>query len=235
MSCFDSVCVVIPSFDPTEKLNEVVAGLVETGFDDIIVVNDGSAESRRPAFESIKKLPQCTVLEHPVNMGKGVALKTAFSHFVQTRSGKAGVVTADSDGQHLPEDVAKCALAIIGSSDHVVMGVRDFSHPSAPVRNSLGNRITALSLRLLFGIKLRDTQTGLRGIPTRHVPMMLDIDGNRFEYETNMLLELKRRSVPFFEVEIATVYEAGSNKRSHYRPVADSARIFMCIFRYWRR
>jgi putative flippase GtrA len=132
----------------------------------------------------------------------------------------------------LIDDVVKCATALLQSDEAIVMGVRDFYNADVPLRNSIGNRTTALVFRLLFGIRLRDTQTGLRGIPAQHIPMLLGIRGNRFEYETNMLLEIERRSIPFREVEIETVYEAGSNNRSHFRPFIDSLIIFSRILKY---
>ena len=226
------VCVIIPSLNPTEKLEQVVTGLVEAGFGDIIVVNDGSNEEHLAPFEKLGCLQECTVLTHPTNLGKGVALKTAYSFFEQTRLNKIGVITMDGDGQHLTQDVVKCAEALMQSSGDVVMGVRNFRNSNVPARNSIGNRFTAFALRLLFGIKLRDTQTGLRGIPARHIPLMLEIHGSRFEYETNMLIELKRRGIAFLEVDIETVYEEGSNAHSHFRPFLDSVIIFARIFKY---
>ena len=232
MNYGSEISIIIPSLNPTGELMQVVSGLVEAGFDDIIIVNDGSDEDHMNPFEEIGKYHQSTLLTHSYNMGKGAALKTAFLFFEQTRPGKKGAVTVDGDGQHLKDDVVKCALAIMQSEDAVVMGVRDFYRSDVPKRNSLGNRITAFTFRALFGFKLRDTQTGLRGIPARYIPLMLEIRGHRFEYETNMLLELRRRGVPLIEVEIETVYKENSNEQSHFRPFIDSVMIFARILKY---
>jgi len=210
----------------------VVTGLIEAGFGDIIVINDGSGAEHLEYFDRIAALPESTVLSHPQNMGKGAALKTAFSFFLKERPGMLGAVTVDGDGQHLCGDVVKCAMAVAQSDEAVVLGVRDFHHRDVPKRNSLGNRFTAFAFRILFGIKLRDTQTGLRGIPARLIPLMLDISGKRFEYETNMLLEAEQHGIPFHEVEIETVYEEGSNERSHFRPLIDSLIIFSQLSKY---
>ena len=232
MSNIDTISIVIPALNPSETLVHVANGLIDAGFRDIIIVNDGSDQAHEEPFEIIGQHPECTILSHPRNIGKGAALKTAFSFFNQSREGQKGVVTVDADGQHLCGDVVECALAIIRSDESVVMGVRDFYSDDVPKRNSLGNRITAFSFRLLFGITLRDTQTGLRGLPSQYVPLMLDVPGTRFEYETNMLLEIERLGIPFLQIDIATVYEEGSNKRSHFRPFVDSAIIFARILKY---
>ena len=232
MSNWDNVSIIIPSLNPTVKLASVVTGLVEAGFGDIIVIDDGSDRAHIGHFEMIRGLRGCTVLTHTRNMGKGAALKTAFSFFQHARSGKCGAVTVDGDGQHLRDDIVKCSLALTQSDKSVVLGVRDFNSPTVPKRNSFGNRAAAYAFRTLFGFRLHDTQTGLRGIPAPFIPLMLEIPGARFEYETNMLLELKRRGVPFHEIDIETVYEIGANDHSHYRPFTDSVIIFGRIIRY---
>jgi len=232
MDNIDRVSVVIPSLNPSDTLVRVVTGLIETGFCDVIIIDDGSDNEHSEPFRVLEKLPQCTVLTHTVNAGKGAALKTALSFLLQSRPESKGVITADGDGQHLIGDVVKCARVMMQSEDLVVMGVRDFHHSGVPKRNSFGNRITAFAFRMIFGIKLRDTQTGLRGIPYKHIPLMLEIGGNRFEYETNMLLELQRHNIRLHEVEIETVYGAEANESSHYRPFVDSVIIFTRIFKY---
>jgi len=232
MGDLNKISVIIPSLDPTDTLINVVTELIGSGFDDIIIINDGSESRYSGYFEALEKLEECTVLTHAENKGKGAALKTAFEFFIRHRQGKLGVITADSDGQHLTSDVVKCACAMIDTNGPVIMGVRDFKKDGVPARNSFANRLTALSLRILFGVKLRDSQTGLRGIPAGHIPFLLHVAGNRFEYETNMLIELERSRIPFLEVEIETVYAEGLMYHTHYRPLTDSVIIFSRIFRY---
>ena len=232
MSNLNETSIIIPSLDPTDTLLHIVTELIESGFDDILIVNDGSESRYRELFETLGKLEECTVLTHAENKGKGAALKTAFEFFIQHRQGKLGVITADSDGQHLTSDIVKCAYAMIDTCQPVIMGVRDFTKDGIPARNLFANKVVTLALRLLFGVKLRDSQTGLRGIPAKHIPLLLQIAGNRFEYETNMLIELERNRVPFLEVEIETIYAKGVMYQTHYRPLADSAIIFSRIFRY---
>ena len=232
LTAVENVTVIIPSLNPSDTLAHVVSSLVEAGFRDIIVVDDGSGGEHLAPFERVEAFPECTVLRHPGNLGKGAAMKTAFAFYLEARTGSPGVVTMDGDGQHLSGDAVKCAESMLQHGGHVVTGARDFSRSNVPRRNALGNRTTALALRVFFGIRLRDTQTGLRAIPAQYVPMLLDIPGNRFEYETNMLLEFRRRRIPFLEVEIETVYEERSNERSHYRPFIDSLIIISQLVKY---
>lgn len=231
MSAATRVTVIVPSLNPDEKLRLVVEGLTAHGFDDILIVNDGSDAAHLPNFPSPAEFPHIEILTHPVNRGKGAALKTAFAHFLATRVGRVGVVTVDGDNQHCPEDVLACAEVLCAIPRNLILGVRDFSLPDVPARSRKGNRITSGVFAVLCGMKISDTQTGLRAISAEHLPTMLAVEGDRFEYETNMLLELKRAHIKWTEVPIRTVY-IEENKTSHFRPIVDSWRIYKLILKF---
>ena len=226
MSEFTRVPVVIPSYDPDEKLAQTVDALIAEGFSDIIVIDDGSREDTKRFFPPESE--NVTVLRHEVNRGKGAGLKTAFRYILDNRPDAIGCVTADGDGQHRPSDVAACARDMIAHPDSIVLGARDFTLDSVPGRSKLGNRFTSGTFRLLFGMKLADTQTGLRAFPRSALPDMLTARGDRYEFETNMLIVMKRRRIPYREVTIETVY-IDDNAASHFRPVRDSLRIYGMI------
>ena len=229
--CRRSTAIVLPSLDPDAKFARVVDGLVEAGFEHIVIVDDGSAPERRRFFEEAAEKPGCTVLTHEVNRGKGRALKTAFSHVSERLPELAGVITIDGDGQHLLPDIVACGDRMLAEGDAVVLGCRDFSLPGIPPRSVAGNRTTSRFFRLLFGIRLSDTQTGLRAIPARYLETFCGVEGERFEYETNMLLVMKRLGIPFLEQSIATVYDP-EDYSSHYNPVKDSLRIGRVMLRF---
>ena len=225
-----AVSVIIPAYRPDEKLLGTLKGLSQAGFTDLLVVDDGSGPAFAPIFAQVETMPGCTVLRHPENRGKGAALKTAMAFFEQNRPEQAGVVTADADGQHLPKDIAAVAQAMLDSGQ-VVLGVRDFSDPIVPWRSRNGNRITITVFRLFFGMKISDTQTGLRAIPRQYLPLLAQAKGDRYEYETHMLFLMNRCHVPFREVRIAAVY-LEENRSSHFRVVRDSLRIYSLILKY---
>ncbi len=226
----EGVSVVIPAYKPDEKLLTLIDELTATGFSDIIVVDDGGGRDFAHIFENVEKRACCTVLTHELNRGKGAALRTALTYVDEARRDGRGLVTADADGQHLPEDIKACALKMI-ETGKVILGSRDFSDPSVPRRSRVGNRITSIVFRLFFGMKVTDTQTGLRAIPYRYVKDVLLAKGERYEYETNALLILKKRSIPFEEIKIETVY-LDENKSSHFRAVRDSLRIYSMLLKY---
>ena len=107
------ISVVIPAYQPDDKVIGTVTELVKAGFPDILVVNDGSSENCAEIFNKIEKIPECTVLVHSVNKGKGAALKTAFTYFLESRTDRTCVVTADADGQHLTKDIIAVTTQVL--------------------------------------------------------------------------------------------------------------------------
>ena len=226
----NNVTLVIPAYKPDVKLLKTVNDAIEAGFKDIIVVDDGSGKEYASIFSKIDAIPECVLLTHKSNKGKGTALKTAFAFFMLYRPKSAGVVTADADGQHLTKDILNVCkkMAFTGK---IAIGCRDFSNKQVPGRSKFGNTMTRGVFRLFFGMKISDTQTGLRAFPRSCINDMLKIKGERYEYETQMLIYMSRNNVPFEEVKIDTVY-IEENKSSHFRVVKDSIRIYSVIIKY---
>ncbi len=225
----NKISIIVPSLNPDEKLKNTVNSLLEVGFTDIICVNDGSDESCLNYFP--EPSDKITVLKHDVNCGKGAALKTAFAYILENRKDSVGAVTVDGDGQHAANDVLNCANEMVTKGDSIILGCRDFSEPQVPSRSKFGNRITSGVFKIFCGMRISDTQTGLRAFPAKYYTDMLEVSGDRFEYETNMLLEMKARKIPYSEVKIETVY-IEENKTSHFRPFRDSFRIYSLIAKF---
>ncbi len=226
-----NVTIIVPSLNPDEKMVNTVRGILAEGFKDIVVVDDGSAAEYKEPFATVAAMEGVTVLTHEVNKGKGRAMKTAFAYIAENRPDSRGVMTVDGDGQHLPKDIRACAEAMIAEKDKVVLGVRDFSRPEVPFKSRNGNNITKAVFRILCGIRISDTQTGLRAIPAQYLPLMCEIAGERYEYETNQLLILKDKKIALHEVVIDTVY-IDDNASSHFHPFRDSWRIYKIIFKH---
>ncbi|MBQ5389575.1 MAG: glycosyltransferase family 2 protein, partial [Clostridia bacterium] len=225
----NKISVIVPSLNPDEKLKRTIDSLLAVGFTDIICINDGSREDCLPFFPDASE--QITRLTHAVNRGKGAALKTAFAYILANRPESVGAVTVDGDGQHAAQDVLRCAEAMVAEKNKIILGCRDFSQPQVPKKSRYGNRITSAVFKILCGLKISDTQTGLRAFPAQYYTDMLEVSGDRFEYETNMLLEMKARKIPYGEVKIETVY-IEENRTSHFRPFRDSYRIYALILKF---
>ncbi len=227
----NDVTVIIPSLNPDEKLIGVVDSLIGEGFGDIVLVDDGSDEEHRVYFDRLEGRRECTILHHEVNRGKGRGLKTAFEYCIGNRQGLKGVVTVDGDGQHKAADIMNCVRVMLDRGDRVILGSRDFSGADVPFKSRFGNRLTSFTFKFVCGLTIGDTQTGLRAIPFQYLGDFCHVAGERFEYETNMLLELKQKGIGYEEVPISTVY-IEDNASTHFNPFRDSIKIYGVILKF---
>lgn len=226
-----TIPVIIPAYEPDEKLIGLLKELRKNGICNIVVVDDGSSCACAGIFKQAREEYQCEVLVHGVNLGKGRALKTAFNYCILKYADLPGSVTADSDGQHSAECIIRCMKALWEQPQMLILGCRNFNEANVPFRSRFGNKFTCGMFRYLAGIKISDTQTGLRAIPMSYMKTLMNVKGERFEYETNMLLEAKRSEVSIGEVAIRTIY-IEENKSSHFHVIKDSARIYLMFAKF---
>lgn len=219
--------VLIPAYEPTIKLLKLVLELKQKTPYHILIVDDGSGESYREVFRKVEALG-CTVLHHTQNLGKGAALKTGFLYLLPDEAW-GGVVCADSDGQHRAEDIIRVAEAI-GNKAEMVLGTREFTG-EVPFKSRLGNRTSSWMLKLSTGMEIKDTQTGLRGYPRSLLCWLLSVNGDRFEYELNLLLSAKDNGIEIRQIPIETIYD-NRNKGTHFRPVRDSVKVLAPILKF---
>ncbi|MBT9584140.1 glycosyltransferase family 2 protein [bacterium] len=163
-----NVSILIPAYRPDHLLIELVDQLRSDGFDDLVVVDDGGGHEFAPLFEALQE--KATVLVHPQNRGKGAALKTGLAFLTQARPLEVGTVTVDADGQHRPKDIRRVAQELVSHPQALILGVRSFTRAGVPLRSRLGNLFTRLVFWATVGKFVRDTQTGLRGIPQQLMP-----------------------------------------------------------------
>ena len=193
-------------------------------------MNDGSGPEFDIWFDSLRSIPKVHILEHAMNPGKGAALKTAINYALCNLPTACGVVTADADGQHDPEDILAIASLLALNPESLILGVRRFQS-GIPLRSLLGNNITRAVLRAVLGQKLADSQTGLRGIPRRLATQLLRVPSGGYEFELDMLITCKHQSYPILETPIQALYFNG-NRSSHFNPVLDSMRIYFVLLRF---
>ena len=234
---------LIPAYEPGEKLISLVHDLRDRGFE-AVVIDDGSGMDYRDIFEKVSH--DAVVLTHPENRGKGAALRNglnyilnymAYDEVARTPSGvrelsgrDAVIVTVDADGQHLPDDVLRVARIAGSRRDALVLGSRALDE-DVPARSRFGNTVTRHVYSAVTGVRVHDTQTGLRAFSRDLIPALLEIEGDRYEYEINMLLTLAAEGYTIIEERIETVYE-DNNSGSHFRTVRDSLRVYREILKF---
>ena len=227
-----NTAIIMPVLNPDEKMITFLNSLLDAGFKNIIIVNDGSREDTVHYFEEADAHEEVTVLTHEVNKGKGAGLKTAFSFLAENRQDLDGAVTVDGDGQHNVQCINNCLEMFRKHPESVILGGRDFKKADIPARSKFGNRVSSVIYRYAIGIKLHDTQTGLRVIPREHFAEFSRIKGERYEYETNMLITIANKKIPYHEVPIETIY-IDDNATSHFNPIKDSVKIYVVVLKYF--
>lgn len=224
----NDVVIIIPSYNPDSKLINLVNDLIKNKFSKIIIVNDGSNKGIK-IFNILKEKEECILLEYKVNKGKGYALKYGISYYLEKfKSTHKGIVLCDSDYQHHPDDILNIANTLLNNQDSLILGNRDFNEKGIPNTSKYGNKITSSLFKLLYGKKIIDTQTGLRGIPNRYLHLCLESSGKRFDCEMNMLIKFTREKINIIEVPIKTIYH--KNHKSTFNKVIDSIMIYKVLF-----
>ncbi|MGX1159525.1 glycosyltransferase involved in cell wall biosynthesis [Arthrobacter sp. SLBN-100] len=226
--------ILIPAYEPDQQLPALIRSIRDAApWVPILVVDDGSGPDYRDVFDGARALG-CHIVSYGRNRGKGFALKTGFGYIADNLPGH-DVVCADSDGQHMVVDILRVGAALQENRAEqrwatMVLGSRSFTG-NVPVRSRLGNSATRALFTLATGERIADTQTGLRGYPAAMIPWLRSVRGDRYEYELNLLLEARNGGYSIQSVEIATLY-LDHNSGSHFRPLADSVRIYAPLLKF---
>lgn len=219
--------VLIPAYQPDEKLLSTLQALSERGFG-LVVVDDGSGSEYDHIFIEAGKLAR--VIRYTTNRGKGAALKCGIRCIRKCFPDCRYLITADADGQHAPADIARLSEKLSGENRQFVIGSRQFVG-EVPLRSRFGNSVTRQVYAIASGVRVQDTQTGLRGFERSLFDWLLHIPGNRYEYEMNVLMSAARDKISIDEVTIETIYE-NDNSSSHFDPIKDSVKIYKEIFKF---
>lgn len=222
------ITVLIPAYKPDVKLQTVVKKIKEITPYKILVVDDGSGPEYQPLFDSIRD--DMILLTHETNKGKGRAIKTGLEYIQKNMPEVTGVVTADADGQHLPEDIFKMGETLEKNPEVLVIGGRKFDN-DVPLRSRVGNGIDRIVFHLVTGVKIYDTQSGLRAFGTGRITEFTQLKGERYEFEMNMLLYAAKAGIRIIEITISTVY-IESNASSHFNVFLDSVKIYSIILKF---
>ena len=215
--------VVAPTYNNGGTVARVLTDVAGHGLP-IIVINDGSTDATGDALARFGHefgFQRVRVLTHTRNRGKAAALRTGFAAAVA--SGYTHALTIDTDGQHDPAFLPALLAASRRSPDALVIGVRDDSHPDYPARSRVGCRLSNLFIRLECGLKVGDSQCGLRVYPLDLVKSVR-VRAGRFEYETEIITRTGWAGCPIVQVPVSTIYLPPGQRVSHFRPWRDSLR-----------
>ncbi len=219
--------ILIPSYEPDDKLIKLVKKIDQEEFK-IVVVDDGSGKDYKDIFKETEEYAK--VISYEPNKGKGHALKTGYKYIKETFKNDYIVITVDSDGQHRIEDAEKLCRYIEKNPESLALGMR-IRNEKTPIRSKIGNSITKFVYRITTGLNVYDTQTGLRAFSDKLMDLMLEISGERFEYEMNVLLICAKKRIDIHEIKIETIY-IENNAHSHFNTIKDSYLVYKEIIKF---
>ncbi|MHA1594977.1 MAG: glycosyltransferase family 2 protein [Candidatus Baldrarchaeia archaeon] len=217
------VACVIPAYNEEPNIGHVVKG-AKKYCDLVIVVDDGSTD--RTSLEA--KREGAIVIRHQRNLGKGAALRTGFKSAIE--HGADVIVVIDGDGQHDPNEIPKLVQALLNRDADIVIGSRFLKRQLSgmPPQRILSNFLTTTILKLLFGIKITDSQCGFRAFKRTALEKLIDFEDNKYAAETEILINAKRYGFKIIEVGISVKY---GEEESKIRPIRDTVRWIRLVFK----
>jgi glycosyltransferase involved in cell wall biosynthesis len=206
------IAVVIPALNAAQTLSQVLSKVVLfVPPQSILVVDDGSIDATsRIADES-----GVIVIRHPMNRGKGAALRTGFE-YIMGHSEYRCVITLDADLQHDPEEIPKFVARWDHGGVDVIVGSRRRAGSTMPFHRRLSNTITSALVSARAGVRIKDSQSGFRCI-SREVLSAIQFDSDGYEAETEMLIKAARRGFVIDFVPIATIYGSERSSMTHWQ------------------
>ncbi|MGE5602214.1 MAG: glycosyltransferase family 2 protein [Nitrososphaerales archaeon] len=214
------IIALIPAYNEARFIGDVVKAAAR--HIPVVVIDDGSSDGTGGAAA----LAGAKVIAHTRNQGKGKALLSGFDYAIG-RGVDAGI-TLDADGQHDPDEIPLFIEAFRAGRGDIIIGQRQYSQ--MPAKSQFGNRVGSFFLRLAMGRPVPDNQSGYR-LFSRRAMQEVRPTSSRFEAEVEMLLRADLAGLTVGWVPIKTIY---NEKKSHFRPVHDSALFFKMTWRIWR-
>ena len=224
--------IVIPALNPPASFVSYVEALKQEGFQNIIIVNDGSRTDKLPVFFKVKRLG-AVVIHHTQNLGQGAALRTGFEYYQEHFQGQTdGVITLNADRQILAADVSKIASSLHNEqamgSFALVVGTRNLDGKNVSDYDYNMGGVMKLFYHMLMGVRLNDPLSGVFGIPDIRVQQCLEVEGDGYSYVTSLTMSFEK--IGFVQVPVGYApYEDGAEPS--FRKIPDTVRILYTIFK----
>jgi len=214
--------VVIPAYNESSRIKNVITS-VKKITKNIIVVDDGSQDDTAQVAQNTGAI----VLRHITNLGKGAALKTGCDYALQ--KGFENIVVMDADGQHKPKDIPRFLEAL--KDNEIVFGARH-GRKNMPLILRFGNFGLNVITRILYGIKLHDTQCGFRAF-TRNAYKKIRWEAQNYDMETEMIARTGKAKLKYAEIPIETVYLDRYKGTTLLDGLKIGIKMFIWRFRKW--
>ncbi len=212
------VCIIIPTYNNSSTLSEVICSTQEYT-KNIIVVNDGSKDNSADVLKNFKSIE---VLNYPENVGKGWALRKGFE--LARKKGYRYAISIDSDGQHFAKDLPSFLDKLDSVGDAIIIGARNMTNSDVPGKSSFAHKFSNFWFKVETGINVPDTQSGYRLYP---LDLLKNISfyTTKYEFEIEVLVRASWKGIKIESTEVSVFYPPKEERITHFRPFADFSRI----------
>lgn len=224
----EKLSIVIPCYNEKDNILSIVkkVNAVPDFEKEIIVVDDFSTDGTREILENDVKPLVSKILYHDVNMGKGAALRTGFSHATG-----GVVIIQDADDEYDPAEIPKVVQPIFNGEKEVVYGSRFLAGKrEGYLANRAANAVLTFLSNLFTGQKLTDMETCYKAF-RRDIIQGVEITENRFGFEPEITAKISR-TVKIAEVPIS--YKPRTTEEGKKIGLSDGIRALYCIAKYRR-
>ncbi|PKN49652.1 MAG: glycosyltransferase family 2 protein [Deltaproteobacteria bacterium HGW-Deltaproteobacteria-16] len=213
-----NAAVIIPVYNHEQRIAEVIRQALKLGLP-LFVIDDGSTDSTP---QIISDIPGISVIRHPLNLGKGAALRTGFAAAVE--QGCDWALTIDGDGQHRPEDSGSLLQAVADGRRAIVVGRREgMVGKNVPWTSRFGRGFSNFWVWVSGGPLIKDSQSGFRLYPLPEA-LHLGVKATRYQFEVEVLVRARQKGINTVEAPVRVVYQAKGERVSHFQPWLDFRR-----------
>lgn len=214
------IYIVIPVFNESAVIQEVLIEVRNNGYDNIIVVDDGSSDG---SYEKATETGETTVLRHFINRGKGAAVKTGIE--AAKILGADMIVTMDGDGQHNPKDIKKMTDLVSQGYD-VVLGTRLKNPKGMPFYKIVANHIGNFITWAVYGLWVTDSQSGFRAY-SKNAFHLIETKTDKYSYDSEVIREIYKHKLKFTEIPIEVRYTQYSINKLHKQNMKNGIKTFL--------
>ena len=198
----NDVYLVVPAYNEEKTVSEIIEGIVNEGYN-VVLVNDGSEDKTLElAINSKRKYPdKIFIVSHMINRGLGATLNTGMETAIKKNA--KYIITFDADGQHAIEDISKVIQPLLNGEADAVIGSRPFE--DMPLSKSFANIVMNFLTLIFYRRKVKDSQSGLRAF-TKDAANKINVVSSGYGVSSEFIKEITDNNLRLSEVTITTIY-----------------------------
>lgn len=215
-----SLCLIIPVYNHSDSLSTFVTKIIKRKLP-VILVDDGSDKLCKQIMQELEQATDgVTLKSHPMNLGKGAAIKTGLQAAME--AGFSHALQIDADGQHNIDDIPRFISEMYKQPIALISGFPNYDK-TVPKLRYYGRYATHLWvwINTLSGV-IKDSMCGFRLYPVEQSCQLLSAEkmGDRMEFDTEFIVRWCWSGEPIVQIQTNIIYP--DNGVSHFNLFRDN-------------